>query len=121
MGQQPKKEGALTKATTRAKGMKGIDLNLRIKNDGGPLFSYLVAIEDAHVRGDRIRQLLYLGLLRERELTGGGALSSGQGAVAIAPVRAASTEIPLAPKDNSHPTTNSEPAFEADDLAAIFQ
>ena len=122
MRQKQKKEGGDSKAASRSNPVDAIDLTLRIRNDGGPLFSFLAAIEDAHARGDRIRQLLYLGLLREREITGAGDSVEHSGGVAVSVPANKPTAKPRSfAEKNRHATTNSEPTFEADDLAAIFQ
>lgn len=122
MRQKQKKEGGESKAASRSNPVEAMDLTIRIRNDGGPLFSFLAAIEDAHARGDRIRQLLYLGLLREKELTGGSDSHKASGVVAgFVPSNAATPEVPSGAEKKRHQTTNTEPAFEADDLAAIFQ
>ena len=48
--------------------VESIDLALRFKNDGGPVFEFLSSLTNSHMRGERVRQLLYLGLMRESEL-----------------------------------------------------
>ena len=56
--------------------IESIDLALRFKNDGGPVFQFLSEHRNSHVRGERVRQLLYLGLLREKELTGSASFAT---------------------------------------------
>ena len=98
-----------------------IDLNLRIKQDGGPLYGFLQGIENPHARGDRVRQLLYLGLLVER--------GAGIGNLAGMPAVAASPIVPASPAPDKKAGTPKQPAsstadevlqFQADDLSAIF-
>ena len=98
-----------------------IDLNLRIKQDGGPLYGFLQGIENPHARGDRVRQLLYLGLLVER--------GAGMGILAGMPPVAASPIVPASPAPDKKASTPKQPAsstadevlqFQADDLSAIF-
>jgi len=100
---------------------KFIDLNLRIKQDGGPLFSFLQGIEDPYARGDRVRQLLYLGLLTER----GAGVSLFPGTAAM-PTTATAPASPAPDKAQpSAKASEAKPAaepiqFAADDLASIF-
>ena len=98
-----------------------IDLNLRIKQDGGPLYGFLQGIENPHARGDRVRQLLYLGLLVER--------GAGIGNLAGMPPVAATPITPTSPAPDKKAGTPKQPAsstpdevlqFQADDLSAIF-
>lgn len=56
------------KASASQESIESLMIGLRIHNDGGPLFESLTAIRSAHIRCDRVRQLLYLGLMREKEL-----------------------------------------------------
>lgn len=122
MRQKQKKEGGESKAASRSNPVEAMDLTIRIRNDGGPLFSFLAAIEDAHARGDRIRQLLYLGLLREREITGvHDSVAHSGGVSASVSAHTPIAKSPSVAEKNRHATTSNEPAFEADDLAAIFQ
>jgi len=98
-----------------------IDLNLRIKQDGGPLYGFLQGIENPHARGDRVRQLLYLGLLVER--------GAGIGNLAGMPAVAASPIVPASPTPEKKASAPKQPdasnpdevlQFQADDLSAIF-
>ena len=98
-----------------------IDLNLRIKQDGGPLYGFLQGIENPHARGDRVRHLLYLGLLVERG-AGIGNLA-GMPAVAVSPI------VPTSPTPEKKASASKQPdasspdevlQFQADDLSAIF-
>lgn len=106
--------------TKRSRGetaVEHIDLCIRIRDDGGPTYAELVAIGNSYARGDRVRQLLYLGLMAERGLIGGGSLHAthvARPAPAPAPV--------VRPRDTTPfgPGAPAEMVFEADDLAAIF-
>jgi hypothetical protein len=99
-----------------------IDLNLRIKQDGGPLYGFLQGIENPHARGDRVRQLLYLGLLVERG-AGIGNLA-GMPPVAASPITPTSSPTPEKKASASKQPDASSPdevlQFQADDLSAIF-
>ena len=98
-----------------------INLKLRFKQDGGPLFSYLQSIEDPYARGERIRQLAYIGMLAERGILGGGSPLGF-----AVPKEAA---VPASPTPDKKAGTPKEPdaanpgevlQFQADDLSAIF-
>ena len=49
--------------------IESIDLALRFKNDGGPLYRFLAEQKNFLTRCERVRQLMYLGLLCEQGLT----------------------------------------------------
>ncbi len=59
------------KTETKAKGSDAdfLDLRIRLSDDGGPLFRALMQLGNSHVRGERVRQLMYLGFIRELELS----------------------------------------------------
>lgn len=113
----PEKKGS---AAAKTRSTEFIDLNLRIKNDGGPMFAFLSSIEDPYARGDRVRQLIYLGLLAERGMV--GAVFSQQQS---APSPMATSSVPVSrpvPKsvEIEAPSETTPLQFEADDLSAIF-
>lgn len=97
-----------------------IDLSLRLRNDGGPVYAVLSAISDGYARGDRARHLLSLGLMVER--------------TSFAPLPVPTPSLPLVEARVSPvmpsptvPATSSKmeepvagPDFEPDDLSAIF-
>ena len=58
----------MAKTPNTREAVESIDLALRFKNDGGPVFEFLASLKNSHMRGERVRQLLYLGLLHEGEL-----------------------------------------------------
>lgn len=100
-------------------GANYIDLSLRIRDDGGPTYSALASIGDAYARGDRVRQLIYLGLMAERGLIGVGTLPMAH---LTAP---ASSSVASSERQRRDPSlANAEPPddtlFNVDDLAAIF-
>lgn len=92
-----------------------IELTIRVKDDGGPLYHALAGIPNPHARGDRVRQLLYLGVLVEsgafRGIPMGGLASPQQSAQPL--------PAPVVP-----PVAAPEPVvserYDADDLAAVF-
>ena len=111
----------MAKKADTGKPTDSINLALRFKNDGGPIFQFLSEHTNSHIRGERVRQLLYLGLLREKELTGP--------AMAVpAPIRLEAAEP--AKRSNGHavveveqPQASDEAAdlkIHADDLGQIF-
>jgi len=102
-----------------------IDLNLRIKDDGGPMFAFLQSIEDPYARGDRVRQLLYLGILAERGMVGGGmppasVMPQVGAAIPSPPSRKAEAVVKPQATEASGATAGEALQFEADDLSAIF-
>ena len=106
----PKREAKVT-------GSDYLDLSLRIRDDGGPTYAALALIGDPYARGDRVRQLLYLGLMAERGLIGAGTL----------PVPPLAPAAPAAPNEQQQRAPSAAAAehpddtlFEMDDLAAIF-
>lgn len=110
-----KKESAVPKSRST----EFIDLNLRIKNDGGPMFAFLSSISDPYARGDRVRQLIYLGMLAERGMVG---MAFAQ-QPAPSPIPPSSTPGSRPVTKEVEPQAPSEVAplqFEADDLSAIF-
>lgn len=111
--------GKRESSATKTRSTEFIDLNLRIKNDGGPMFAYLSSIEDPYARGDRVRQLIYLGILAERGMVG-AVFSQPPASSPIAPL-AAPASGPYPKSAESPAPVESEPLrFEADDLSAIF-
>ena len=98
-----------------------IDLNLRIKQDGGPLYGFLQGIENPHARGDRVRQLLYLGLLVERG-AGMGILAGMQpvSATPITPTSPTPDKKAAPPRQPDASSPDEVLQFQADDLSAIF-
>lgn len=98
-----------------------INLKLRIKQDGGPLFSYLQSIDDPYARGERMRQLAHIGLLTERGILGGISpfgSSSAKGEM-VSSLPAPTKAQPSATASEAKPAA--EPIqFAADDLASIF-
>lgn len=110
MPRAPKKKDAPT---------EHIDLNLRIKNDGGPVFTFLSGIPDPYARGDRVRQLLYAGLMLERGMVGvAPSFPRADVAPVPPPVVKAGTETSSA--STSGGDVIAETVFEAGDLLAIF-
>lgn len=107
-------------ATAASKSEGFLDLTLRIRNDGGPVYKCLAGIKDSHLRGDRVRQLLYFGLMREHELmrdvhSRNGSAERGQEGT-LAEVTGKNTPLPSpAPM----PAAN-EVIFAAEDLASVF-
>ncbi|MBA4078744.1 MAG: hypothetical protein C0508_27195 [Cyanobacteria bacterium PR.023] len=98
-----------------------INLKLRFKQDGGPLFSYLQSIEDPYARGERIRQLAYIGMLAERGILGGGApLGFAVSKEAAVPTSPAPDKKAGTPKQPASSTADEVLQFQADDLSAIF-
>ena len=75
----PSAEGASTRRSKPGKRNNGrcMELSLKIHDDGGPVFSSLAAIKDAHIRCDRIRQLLYHGLMHEVEMLRSSPMAMG--------------------------------------------
>lgn len=112
----PEKKGS---AAAKTRSTEFIDLNLRIKNDGGPMFAFLSSIEDPYARGDRVRQLIYLGMLAERGMVG-MAFSQQPPSSSMAP--SAPPVSKPAPKvaETEAPSESTPLQFEADDLSAIF-
>lgn len=96
-----------------------IDLNLRIRNDGGPMYAFLRGIEDSYARGDRVRQLLYLGMLAERGMVGGAIPSIAVGSPSF-PSAAPPVAPTTATKPNEHPAPGENTTFAAEDLMAVF-
>lgn len=111
----------MAKKADTGKPTESIDLALRFKNDGGPVFQFLSEYTNSHIRGERVRQLLYLGLLRERELT-------GPATVATAPIRLEAAEPAKSSNGNEvveaeKPQASDEAAdltIHADDLDQLF-
>lgn len=99
-----------------AEGMGHIDLNIRIKDDGGPLYNALAGIKNSHARGERVRQLMYVGVLIE-----GGAFRGMQvGAATMAPIPP-TVPLPASPAAVSQIEAPATPAlYDADDLVAVF-
>lgn len=94
-----------------------IDLSLRIRDDGGPTYAALASIGDVYARGDRVRQLLYLGLMVERVVIRTG----------VPPVAHLAEPAPAAPREQHRrdtfpvaATTPNDTLFDVDDLTAIF-
>lgn len=98
------------KAPARKNSDESITIGLKIRNDGGPLFSTLATIKDAHIRCDRVRQLIYLGLMRETEL------------VRPAPVMMSVPFAPLSPTaiPPAQIAAAAQPANEAGDTGVKF-
>lgn len=94
-----------------------IDLSLRIRDDGGPTYSALASIGDPYARGDRVRQLLYLGLIAERGPIGAGIPHMPPLAP---PVPAAPSEQQQRAPSPAIPELPNNTLFDGDDLAAIF-
>lgn len=94
-----------------------IDIKLRIKNDGGPMFAFLSSIQDPYARGDRLRQLAYLGMLAERGVMGFPHAITAR-TVSSPPREAA----PVSSSDVQvgADSTSVETLFEPGDLATIF-
>lgn len=68
-----KQPAALKKRTTG----HHIDISIRLKDDGGPLFAHICSITDPYARTERMRQLSYGGLMAERRSANGeGAAAS---------------------------------------------
>lgn len=112
----PEKKGS---ASAKARSTEFIDLNLRIKNDGGPMFAFLSSIEDPYARGDRVRQLIYLGMLAERGMVG-AAFSQQPVSLPMAPSAAPVSRPARKAVDTEAPSETAPLQFEADDLSAIF-
>lgn len=99
-----------------------LDLNLRIRDDGGPVFAVLSTIADPYARGDRVRQWLSLGLLLER----GGMLPMNThfptgGMPPVAKEQALGSPAAMLPTSTPpSPEAASATDFEPDDLSAIF-
>lgn len=114
----PEKKGS---SAAKTRSTEFIDLNLRIKNDGGPMFAFLSSIEDPYARGDRVRQLIYLGMLAERGMVG-AVFSQQPASIPMAPlVESVSKAAPKSSaKEVPSESTEVPLKFEADDLSAIF-
>ena len=99
-----------------------LDLNLRIRDDGGPVFAVLSTIADPYARGDRVRQWLCMGLMLER----GGMLPPSMpfpvgGMPSVAREQALDSQVPMLPAATPPlPEAASAMDFEPDDLSAIF-
>jgi len=112
----PTKKGS---AAAKTRSTEFIDLNLRIKNDGGPMFAFLSSIEDPYARGDRVRQLIYLGLLAERGMVG-GVFAQQPASASMAPLAAPVSKPARKTSETEMPVEAAPLQFEADDLSAIF-
>lgn len=113
----PEKKGS---AAAKSRSTEFIDLNLRIKNDGGPMFAFLSLIEDPYARGDRVRQLIYLGMLAERGMLG-MAFAQQPAPLPMPPSSASPVSRPIAKEVEPQAASEVVPLqFEADDLSAIF-
>lgn len=112
----PEKKGS---ASAKARSTEFIDLNLRIKNDGGPMFAFLSSIEDPYARGDRVRQLIYLGMLAERGMVG-AAFSQQPVSLPMAPSAGPVSRPVRKAVETEAPSETTPLQFEADDLSAIF-
>lgn len=102
--------------------VESIDLALRFKNDGGPVFAFLSSQKNSHMRGERVRQLLYLGLLREGELRG-----QAVGASTSAPTPDGQAAVPMSKgvqtldvKQATESGSGTDFIIHADDLGEIF-
>ena len=111
-----KKQAA--KAKTPEKGV--LDLCIRLRDDGGPLFSAMAAIGDSHLRADRVRQLLYLGLLKELEITAPVRHNTPPAVnEPIAPRNQEVRPVEVAAEGQSEDGVGTT-TFHAEDLAAVF-
>lgn len=111
-----KKQAA--KAKTPEKGV--LDLCIRLRDDGGPLFSAMAAIGDSHLRADRVRQLLYLGLLKELEITAPVRHNTPPAVTApLAPRNQEARQVEVAAEGQSEAGVGAT-TFHAEDLAAVF-
>lgn len=101
--------------------IKSITLSLLFKDDGGPLFHFLAEHKNPHMRGERIRQLMYLGLLREKELTRSTTVAVTpilpENAV---PVRASELDASFEIGEEHRSEGRGDVRFHADDLAEFF-
>ncbi len=111
-----KKQAA--KAKTPEKGV--LDLCIRLRDDGGPLFSAMAAIGDSHLRADRVRQLLYLGLLKELEITAPVRHNTPPAVTEpLAPRNQEARQVEVAAEGHSEAGVGAT-TFHAEDLAAVF-
>ena len=111
----------MAKKASAREAIESIDLALRFKNDGGPVFRFLSEQKNSLTRCERVRQLLYLGLLREKELT-------NPATVASAPMPSDAPVIAHGPRgkkssEGDKPTSPDSAAdfqIHAEDLGEIF-
>jgi hypothetical protein len=97
-----------------------IDITLRFNQDGGIVFQAISRIASPYARAERLRQLVYAGLLVERGISAPMQVSSA--AVKTGDVSLESrvlvpdhgTAAPVANTDDASPT------FATDDLMAVF-
>ena len=108
-----------TEATARSNDGASLDLRIRLSDDGGPLFRALMQLGNAHVRGERVRQLMYLGFIRELELS----VRSADSLAAPLPSRITAVQ-PSAqltrPSDLEASGASVGTEFDSGDLAAVF-
>ena len=110
-----------TKTDTKAGSNESasLDLRIRLSDDGGPLFRALMQLGNSHVRGERVRQLMYLGFIRELELS----VRSVDVALTPLPSRTAHAQSASSSPKPIVLEVVEEPAgtvFDAGDLTAVF-
>ncbi len=110
---------ATTETTARNTAGASLDLRIRLSDDGGPLFRALMQLGNAHVRGERVRQLMYLGFIRELELS----VRSADSLVAPLPSRTTAVQVSAQltrPSDLEASGASVGTKFDSGDLAAVF-
>lgn len=110
-------------SASAATGASFIDITLRFKNDGGILFDALSRISAPYARAERVRQLMYAGLLTERGLSDRASQiqsppDSMQGNGSTVPQKEIEPEKVLSQAPDG--AKNAQAVFKNDDLLAVF-
>lgn len=100
-----------------------IDITLRFNDDGGLVYEAISRITAPYVRAERVRQLIYAGLLAERGLVpqpqSAGRLASNEGPIQTEqPARSNKAQVATPVTLEAAPVN--DPTFAADDLVAVF-
>ena len=99
-----------------------IDITLRFKKDGGIVYNAISGISSPYARAERLRQLVYAGLLAERGVSASVHVLAPTVAVEVGeePVRQESAAHDRTATAPVATTNDASPRFAADDLMAVF-
>ena len=101
---------------------ENIDITLRFKKDGGIVYQAISGITSPYARAERLRQLVYAGLLAERGVSASVqvlAPAAPTGTGEVSPVHESSAAAPV----DAEPVAvgdDASPRFVEDDLMAVF-